>query len=286
MASNKKQFQKVWNEKAQNKQPLTAGQIDVDSIRALFDRLGLRYGTSTGHEVRHDKLHQVVDYLVQIVAAVRKMSTKRTIVLMDCGCGNSYLSFAANYYLTEVLKRDVRFICVDVRADLIEKSRRIAEKFGYGTMEFHQSSIADFVPDQRVDIVYSLHACDVATDQTIAQGVKAEAHYIMTVACCQRTIRKQMCRTGLTAKSKDCKERLGDMIADAMRSKLLTAHGYKTSLFEYSAARHSPKNMMLRAEFVRCSATRRQQAREEYQQLLNSFCARAALEDYLPVFPN
>ncbi len=282
MESNNKQLQSIWSEEKNNQEFLISTQVDIDLIRCLFDRIGLRYGVKTEHEIRQDKLHQVVDYLVQIIAAIRKMSTKRSIVLMDCCSGMSYLSFAANYYCTEVLGRDVRFICVDSRADLMEKCSKIHLKLGYGNMEFHQSTITDYEPDCKVDIVYSLHACDMATDQTIALGIQSKAKFIMTVACCQRTVRKQIRMPWMINGSKDSKERLADLIADTMRSKILESLGYKTRLFEYSTARYSPKNMMLRAELVNGSTKNKLRAWDEYLHLLGTFHVKPAIEEYLP----
>ena len=281
MENNNKQLQTIWSEEKRTKKNLIPAQVDIDLIRCLFDCLGLHYSVKTGHEIRHDKLHQVVDYLVQIVAAIRKMSTKRTLVLVDCGSGMSYLSFAANYYCTEILGRDVHFICVDSNADMMKKCRYIYIKLGYSNMEFHQSSIADYEFNRKADIVYSLHACDVATDQTIALGIQAKARFIMTVACCQHALRKQIRMPMLVNGSKDSKERLVDLVADTMRSKILESLGYKTRLFEYSTARYSPKNMMLRAELVNGSTKNRLRAWDEYLQLLGTFHMRPTLEVYI-----
>ena len=37
---------------------------------------------------------------------------------------------------------------------------------------FVASSIADYCPDQRPDVVLALHACDTATDEALALAVK------------------------------------------------------------------------------------------------------------------
>ena len=258
-------------------------RIGVEQIRELFEKTGLGREAEEHRGHGGDKKHQALDYLVQIQAVLRKLSTKRTIVLMDCGYGLGYLSFAANYYCTEVLKRDVRFLCVDSDERLIGKCRQITADLGYGNMEFQAGDIIDFVPDGKPDVVYSLHACDTGTDQTIAKGIREKARFILSVSCCQRTARRQIRGHPLTSLTRfsDCKERLADMVVDAMRSLLLEDAGYRVKLFEYSPARHSPKNLMLRAERCQIPAAKAARAMTDYRKLGTTFNVRPALETYL-----
>ena len=142
-----------------------------------------------------------------------------------------------------------KIIGVDNNPDLINKCNNTAKELGFEYMEFHHADIQAFKPDEDIDIVYSLHACDSATDQTIAKGVMVKAKYIFSVSCCQHTNRKKMVRQPLKSISRyqPYKERLVDMIGDSMRALLLEHVGYGVRIFEFVAAEQTPKNIMLRA---------------------------------------
>jgi hypothetical protein len=186
-----------------------------------------------------------------------------------------------------VLNRKIKIIGVDNNADLIEKCTKTAEELGFENMEFHQANVGDFQPKSKIDTVYSLHACDTATDQTIAKAVSVGARYIFSVSCCQHTNRKNLTGHPLTSISrhKDYKERLTDMIGDSMRALLLEAEGYGISIFEFVAAKHTPKNIMLRGIKNTVKKANKEQALERYEELVNLFNMRPALEHYLKEFP-
>ena len=52
----------------------------------------------------------------------------------------------------------------------------IAERLGYSEASFVASTIADYTSLEPVDLLVSLHACDTATDEAIAAGVRLGAH--------------------------------------------------------------------------------------------------------------
>jgi|GEM_PF-4872238 len=74
-----------------------------------------------------------MDYVLHISKAVEGLSSKRTIILIECGSGKSYLSFIANHYLTKVMNRSVRFICVDHNEQVISSSREAADSLNLST---------------------------------------------------------------------------------------------------------------------------------------------------------
>ena len=90
--------------------------------------------------------------------------------------------------------RDVQFILVDNNRHVVEQSRRAAAELGYENMTFLCDDILCAQLTRRPDVVYSLHACDAATDMTIARGIAARANYIITVSCCQHHVRACMKR--------------------------------------------------------------------------------------------
>lgn len=257
--------------------------FNLDNLTELFREIGLYSSENQFYHQRIRKHEQIFAYIPQISAAFRKLSTKRPIVMLDCGCGKSYLSFVLYQYCTTVLKRKVKILGVDSNVELIDKCNHSAKELGFTNMQFYNAAIETFCPDDEVDIAYSLHACDLATDQTIAKGVQLGAKYIFSVSCCQHTNRAKMSKHPLTSVSrhKPYKERLVDMLGDSMRALLLEQIGYGVNIFEFVAAEKTPKNIMLRAiknAVKKCDQT---QAATEYKHLVEMFNFAPALERML-----
>jgi len=134
------------------------------------------------------------------------------------------------------------------------------------------------------DIVYSLHACDIATDMAIAAAIKSGALNILTVSCCQHTVKKMLRSHPLTQVTRHgaYKERLADMLSDSMRSLLLESRGYKVKMFEFTANSVTPKNIMLKAVKVSTLTDKKKRTCiENYFKLKQMFNTEPKLNYYL-----
>ena len=257
--------------------------FDIKNLKALFKEIGLFSSSDEPYKARVRKHQQILAYVSLIRSAFSKLSTKRPIVMLDCGCGKSYLSFALYAYCTEVLNRKVKIIGVDSNPELIKKCNESAEVLGFENMRFYSAKVGAFETAENVDIVYSLHACDSATDQTIAQGISLGAKYIFSVSCCQHSNREKMSKHPLTSISRHLpyKERLVDMIGDSMRGLLLEHLGYGVNLFEFISAEQTPKNIMLRAMKNTVKKEDKQNALTHYKKLVEMFNFSPPLENLL-----
>lgn len=257
-------------------------QLDFDStnLKTLFREIGLYGPMNEFYNARIHKHQQVLDYIIQIKSAFSKLSSKRPIVMVDCGCGKSYLSFILYEYCKNVLNRQLKIIGIDNNPELIRKCQTSAKELGFADMIFYDVSVSDCKIDEKIDIVYSLHACNTATDQTIAQGIDLNAKYIFSVSCCQHQNRKNMSSHPLKSVSRfqPYKERLVDMIGDSMRALLLEHLGYGVNLFEFTAATNTPKNIMLRAVKDTVKRQDQESALSKYQELVEMFHFAPALE--------
>lgn len=257
--------------------------FDLDNLTTLFREIGLFSSENRFYKQRIRKHQQILAYIPQIAAAFSKLSTKRPIVMLDCGCGKSYLSFVLYAYCANVLKRKVKIIGVDNNAELIDKCNRSACALGFADIHFYNARIEKFNIDDNIDIAYSLHACDAATDQTIAKGVQMRAKYIFSVSCCQHTNREKMRKHPLSSISRyrPYKERLVDMLGDSMRALLLERLGYGVNIFEFVASSQTPKNVMLRAVKNTVKKQDQVKAASEYQRLVKMFGFAPKLEGFL-----
>jgi len=193
------------------------------------------------------------------------------LVVVDCGCGKSYLSFALNYYLVQVLGKKCRIIGIDNSRQVIESSQSIQKKLNYRNMEFYQVEVGDYEPQRQVHMVLSLHACDTATDQAIALGIKNKSRYIIAVPCCQAALTDELDYGALAAvvKHNIFKRRLADLLTDGLRVAALEAHGYKVSVAEYVSPLDTPKNIMLRAERADADHSSSRTAYQELKRVLH-----------------
>ena len=85
-------------------------------------------------------------------------------MIIDFGCGKSYLTFAMYYYLKEVKGYPVRIIGLDLKEDVICHCSDLAVRYGYEKLSFTCGDIASYEGVDHVDMVVTLHACDLATD--------------------------------------------------------------------------------------------------------------------------
>jgi len=194
------------------------------------------------------KFNEVVGFVEQVVDIIDLYPLDREIVILDCSCGKSYLSFALNSVLSKLYQVPFFFYGVDTNKVLIDKCSHVSVNLGYSNMKFTAGRIIDVQPEKAVDIVIALHACDIATDETIAKGIKLGAKYILAVPCCQNQVRGRLKRGHPLVDVTDfglLRYRFADLITEALRSQFLTGAGYFVKLTEIVPPKVSPKNLMI-----------------------------------------
>jgi SAM-dependent methyltransferase len=208
----------------------------------------------------------------------------RLVRIVDCGCGNAYLSFAVYHYLAHVLHLPTRLVGIDVNQELVERRAELAEQLGWSDLAFQTSRILDYAPDAPPDLVLALHACDTATDEALAQGIRWQAETILSVPCCHHHLQAQLGQQPAVLmpvyRHGILKERLGDLLTDALRAHLLRLSGYRAEVIQFVSPEHTAKNLMIRA--VRSGRFDRGQARREYDALKQLFGVTPFLESLLP----
>lgn len=207
--------------------------------------------TREGMAVRSkfDKFRQINRFLEFIEDVLPQLDRTRETVIVDFGCGKSYLTFAMYYYLSELKGYPVQIIGLDLKKDVIELCSRLSQSFGFHKLHFYQGDIAGFETLQQVDMVVSLHACDTATDLALKKAIDWKAGVILSVPCCQHELNGQMESSLLSPVLKYgiLKERISSLITDGIRAELLEVCGYRTQLLEFIDMEHTPKNLLIRA---------------------------------------
>ena len=254
--------------------------IKTDNASMLLKEIGIM--TKDG-KIKNDKIrkyNQIDRYVELFSEIIEKIPRTKKLVVLDCGCGKSYLSFVLNYYLTEVKKMNCHFIGLDYKESVIENSIKTAAALGYRNMEFHAVDIQKYTPITKINVVMSLHACDTATDMALALGIKLNSDAIIAVPCCHRELLNQYSFDLFKSilKYGVLKARLADVLTDGMRALMLEAKGYNVSMVEYISPLESPKNLMIRALKVNDEDPN---ALMEYMNLMVQLNVFPALYDYL-----
>jgi SAM-dependent methyltransferase len=245
-----------------------------------------------------DKRRQVDAFLRQLVAAAgrtieRVRAEGRPLRVVDLGCGNAYLTFAAHRYLTGLLPDGVRTLGVDVRPDLVARNARLAAELGLAGLEFAVGTIEAADPGGDVDVVLALHACDTATDDALARAVAWRAPVVLAAPCCHHDVQRQLDEAraaGLPPPEPHAalvrhpilRERFADVLTDTLRSQLLRLAGYRVEVVEFVDSRHTPRNALLRAEHPeRWDGPRDEALLAEHIALAEAWHVRPALADRL-----
>ena len=198
---------------------------------------------------RYDKYRQINRFLEFIEDILPNLDQDRESTIIDFGCGKSYLTFAMYYYLKELKGYPVRIIGLDLKEDVIEHCSRLVRQYGYEGLSFCHGDIASFEGVEKVDMVVTLHACDLATDYALEKAVNWGARVILSVPCCQHELNGQMENSLLRPVLQYglIKERMAALYTDAIRAQVLEYRGYRTQILEFIDMEHTPKNILIRA---------------------------------------
>lgn len=216
----------------------------------LLDALGMLM--RSGHlAASHRKKLREVEGMLPYLLELASLGASTPTVFLDCGCGKSYLCFM----LAAEARRlgvKIRIHGVDANGELVARCGDIARELGFDNMEFARSKIGNFAPAEPVNVVYSLHACDTATDDAIAKGMELRAERIACAPCCHRQVQRQLKRQGhryflapIYRRFPLFGDRFAISLTDGLRALALQAGGYSVIVREFVDPTVTPKNVLL-----------------------------------------
>jgi Methyltransferase domain len=239
---------------------------------SIHEQLGLRDGQSLEllqalHVVTRDgklnqdsrrKLKQVMHLLQFIEPLLLKLrAAQGSVSLVDHGAGKSYLGFMLYDLFFKSAQIEGKVIGVEVRDELVTRSRELAKQFGFAGMEFLNLSVAESSKalPAKIDVVTALHACDTATDDAIAFGLKHGAQHLVIVPCCQAEVAATLKAGKASALQNNPLVELwrrplhtrefGSQLTNVLRCLQLEAHGYEVTVTELVGWEHSMKNELI-----------------------------------------
>ena len=216
---------------------------------------------------RYHKFRQINRFLELVDDVVPSLPKQGTLNIVDFGCGKSYLTFALHHLLTDIQQRDVNIVGLDRREDVISTCSKIAGELDCSGLEFQKGDIQHYQPGTKIDMAVSLHACDTATDEVIAQAIAWKAEVILAVPCCQHEVAGLLTKNQQPALTQHgiLKERYAALVTDALRAKMLEAAGYQVQIVEFIDMEHTAKNLLIRAVKVERQPQVLKRRREEFQ---------------------
>ncbi len=229
--------------------PLPEGRADH-----LLEALGIMTADGRVRPTMRAKFAQVNEFLKHLDhkfadAGLRDLG--RPVEILDCGSGSGHLTLAAHHYLNDILGVPARVVGVDANPHVVQKSAASAEQLGADGAGFACTRIGAF--DAKPDVVLALHACDTATDDAIAQAVRAEARLLLSVPCCHQALNSVVKADGPAGVLRPVlrhgilQQRTADILTDALRALALRIAGYRTDVVEFVSPEHTARNLMIRA---------------------------------------
>ena len=266
----------------------------LDASDPFLIEVGISDAEGRVKPTKADKYLQVEEFLRLLVPTLNSAieakqianpTAEKPLVIADLGCGSAYLTFAVHQYLRSI-DMPVRVIGIDIKPESLKRNNEIAKKLKIEkTIEFKAEAI-DQTSLTSCDIAIALHACDTATDDAIAWAVSSGAKLLLVAPCCQHDLQTQMSQVpepwNLITKHGLMKERLGDLMTDALRAQILKLVGYRSEVIEFIGGEHTPRNIMIRA--VLTSAKADPKELETYKKMLSDWQIDPALASRLNIF--
>ena len=241
----------------------------------------------------YNKFKQINKYLEFIDDVIEELKTKKLITnhinILDFGCGKSYLTFALYYYLKNY-RKDLTFSIVglDLKKDVIEFCNKLAKKLNYENLEFLNGNIKDYDKSKEVDLVFSLHACNNATDYSLEKALSLDAKAILAVPCCHHEFFEKIQKNKnskfyntlkIMADNGVVLDKFATLATDSFRSLSLELCGYKTKMIEFIDMEHTPKNILIKA--IKSKSSNLKEKLVEYNKLKEFLGIKPLLEDLI-----
>lgn len=238
----------------------------------LLRALGLLRGDGSMSPASVRKYMQVGQMVLLLEPFLRRVAAGRSAVrLLDAGCGRSYLTLVLAWCFRHRWGRPAELLGVDRDPVVVRRFRKRAALVDLDeALRCEVAALEDLdVPaawarafgasppaDPPLDVLVALHACDTATDDALALGVRLGAELIAVAPCCQAELAQgwaALAEAGAGGpfapiwRSNHLRREAGATLTDALRTLLLRGCGYEVTAMEFVGSSHTPKNTLLRA---------------------------------------
>ena len=209
--------------------------------------LGVSDAGGRVYDKKQAKFRQINRFL-ELIRDVEDKLPNDSIRICDLCCGKSYLSFAVYHYFSVIKGMKVKMTGADLKRDVMEYCSDVAKKCGFDGLEFLCTDVSLYDTEEHVNLVISLHACDIATDIVLDKAIAWNADVVLSTPCCHHEMNRLLDSPSLEfiGKYSMLRQKLADAATDALRLTLLEANGYDVAALELIDPDETPKNIMLR----------------------------------------
>ena len=281
-AENRKGESRLYHAKATMKnvdqQHNRAKNYVLNKNRPYLQGLGVTNARGEVVKKHYSKFRQIANF-VEIIdrdigSYVRE--TEEPISILDLGCGKGYLTFAAYDYVRSSARREPQARGIDIKSNVIDLCNGISGELNFDGLVFENAYIEPGAQHDKIgelDILIALHACDTATDDALALGLRSNMKFFFCAPCCQAQIAAQISGSArefdLINQFPLMKRRQADIVTDVCRALLLQSFGYSVKFLEFTPLEHTLKNVMLAGKLD--PSVDREQAYRDYQALKESY---------------
>ncbi len=212
--------------------------------------LGITDANGAVYKNAQDKYRQINKFVEIMDGLIKSFPALTAPRIADMGSGKGYLTFALYDHWCNALNLTPHITGVEYRDDLVSLCNDIAKQSDFKSLSFIKGAIDDY-DATGTNILIALHACDTATDDAIAKGIKAGSELIVVAPCCHKQIRREMEHAkqsndlDFLSKHGIFLEREAEMITDGLRGLILEYFGYTVKIFEFISDSHTPKNVLI-----------------------------------------
>ena len=204
------------------------------------------------------KSRQVLAMLDEVARALRGMSARREVTIVDAAAGKSYLGLLAAKLVVEPSGRAARVVTIERDPARVAASAAAVTLLASRVpIECREGLVTDeAVWPQSPSLVVALHACGTASDDVIAQAIARRARMLLLVPCCtsDAVVQAAPVERWLSAAAMPphapVRVRFTQAIVDADRTWRLEVAGYETEVVEFVGATVTPHNLLWRARLV------------------------------------
>uniref|UniRef100_A0A6U8IWZ2 Methyltransferase domain-containing protein n=1 Tax=Emiliania huxleyi TaxID=2903 RepID=A0A6U8IWZ2_EMIHU len=268
---------------------------DKPGAAALLRVIGLMGSDGSIGSEAVRKFRQINLLLLEVerhLAPHASRPTRKPLRVLELASGQSQLSLLLAHAAAHRWGRPAQVLAVDRDVTRVQRAERRAHALGLSHAVVQRRSeigqlgrwedehAAAFPPRDGAaappgppHLAVALHACDTASDDALAQAVRARSLLIACAPCCHaqlarrwselpdRLVQLHPLRTIHTVPH--LRSETAAHVTDAMRVALLRAAGYRVAASEFVAPEHTPKNRLLLAGRLRAGVPATRAAQEE-----------------------
>jgi len=223
----------------------------------LLRALGLLRDDASLPPAQARKYFQINHMVALLGPALRALRDRHSAIrLLDVGCGRSYLTLLLAWCARHVWNHALEVRGLDRDPAVVAEASRRAELSGLAdAVRFEVGDVAALA-DREVHGVVALHACDTATCEALAFGIRVGADVLAVAPCCQAELARgweALAERGVDGafapvwRMPQLRRETAADITDAMRVELVRAAGYDVRAMEFVPAAHTRKNTLIQA---------------------------------------